>query len=77
MKRRADGERGKTMRQLVLHEEEMAGAEVIPLYDPTSNQPTSPASMPGSARAAAASMLRYDTCGARQRAACDATISHP
>ncbi|MFF4633003.1 hypothetical protein [Streptomyces griseorubiginosus] len=33
MKRRAGGERGKTMRQLVLHEEEMAGAEVIPLYE--------------------------------------------
>ncbi|MFF7759563.1 hypothetical protein [Streptomyces griseorubiginosus] len=33
MKRRAGGDRGKTMRQLVLHEEEMAGAEVIPLYE--------------------------------------------
>nr|WP_159059465.1 hypothetical protein [Streptomyces antibioticus] len=30
MKARADGERERTMRQLVLCEEEIAGAEVIP-----------------------------------------------
>ncbi|MBY8882047.1 hypothetical protein K7862_31085 [Streptomyces sp. PLK6-54] len=33
MKGTADGERGKRMRQLALYDEEVAGAEVIPLYE--------------------------------------------
>ena len=33
MKETAGGERGKTMRQLVLCDDEVAGAEVIPLHE--------------------------------------------